>query len=118
MSDQTRSKQIATQNDQFRQWMGQPNSSVPGQALMTAGVAALSQAQQAAILAKVRSFDTFTEDNDPYGEHDFGAIDIEGVGRIFWKIDYYDVNYQFGSEEPSDLAQTRRVLTIMLAEEY
>jgi hypothetical protein len=28
------------------------------------------------------------EDNDPHGEHDFGAFEHEGQ-RIFWKIDYY-----------------------------
>jgi len=34
--------------------------------------------------AKVRAFDAFTNDNDPHGEHDFGAIDEGGV-RCFWK---------------------------------
>jgi hypothetical protein len=28
-------------------------------------------------------FDAFTEDDDPWGEHDFGAFDHEGE-RIFW----------------------------------
>ena len=67
---------------------------------------------------RVRDFDNFTEENDPYGEHDFGAFEVEGVGRIFFKVDYYDTDYSGGSDDPTDLEKTRRVLTVMLAEEY
>jgi hypothetical protein len=70
---------------------------------------------QAAILGKVIAFDQFTEDNDPHGEHDFGAFDHAGQ-RIFWKIDYYDPPEEFGSEDPTDPTKTTRVLTIMLAD--
>jgi hypothetical protein len=66
---------------------------------------------------KVESFDSFTEDNDPHGEHDFGAFEHEGQ-RIFWKIDYYARDREHGSENPADPKQTVRVLTIMLASEY
>jgi hypothetical protein len=51
------------------------------------------------------------------GEHDFGMIRHGGL-KVFWKIDYYDLNLRYGSENPSDPAQTRRVMTILLAEEY
>jgi hypothetical protein len=61
--------------------------------------------------------DSFTEDNDPHGEHDFGAFEHEGA-RIFWKIDYYAPDMEHGSENPADPKQTVRVLTIMLASEY
>jgi hypothetical protein len=66
---------------------------------------------------KVETFDLFTQDNDPYGERDFGAFEHNGA-RIFWKIDYYDLTMTNGSEDPSDPKQTVRVLTIMLASEY
>jgi hypothetical protein len=78
------------------------------------GIAALSPADQSAIREKVETFDAFTPDNDPYGEHDFGSFEHNGI-RVFWKIDYYDRNLEYGSEDPSDPAQTTRVLTIMLA---
>jgi hypothetical protein len=49
--------------------------------------------------------------------HDFGSIEIDGE-TYFWKIDYYDLAMQFGSESPEDPEQTTRVLTIMRADEY
>jgi len=58
------------------------------------------------ILQKVREFSTFTPDNDPWGEHDFGSFEHDGQ-KVFWKID--DYNGQDGY---------RLVLTVMLADEY
>jgi hypothetical protein len=103
---------IAKLNDLFR------TTGLGGQFLMTPGITDLPFLVQAGILQQVRTFDAFTEDNDPHGEHDFGALDIPHIGKVFWKIDYYDPTMQFGSENPADPDQTRRVLTIMLAEEY
>ena len=88
-----------------------------GQVLVTQGVQALDQADRDAILAKVRAFDAFSPDNDPHGEHDFGNFDHGGT-RIFWKIDYYAPDMEHGSADPADRAKTRRVLTVMLADEY
>jgi hypothetical protein len=91
---------------------------VPCRIMMTRGITALPPLLQISIAAEVRNFNDFTEDNDPHGEHDFGAFDIEGAGKIFWKIDYYDSDLQYGSEDPADPQKTTRVLTIMLASEY
>jgi hypothetical protein len=63
----------------------------------------------------VESFNRFTEDNDPHGEHDFGSLLFEGK-KIFWKIDYYDQDLKFWCD-PLDTA-CLRTLTIMLAEDY
>jgi major membrane immunogen (membrane-anchored lipoprotein) len=68
-------------------------------------------------LVAIAKFDGFDEDNDPHGEHDFGSVEVEGIAAWF-KFDYYDLDMQFGSEDPSDASKTRRVMTIMLPEDY
>lgn len=116
-----RSQRIAELNDQFRKTVGLPTpkvQAVPGVAVMTTGIDALSLAQKLSILEQVREFDVFTEDNDPWGEHDFGLITMDDVGSVYWKIDYYDSSMTYGSEDPANPAVTMRVLTIMLASEY
>jgi hypothetical protein len=108
---------IAAINDRFRS--KGPGGDLQGMMVATAGIAALPALIKTAIVATVQSFEAFDEDNDPYGEHDFGAIEITGAGKVFWKIDYYaDADLEWGSEDPADLARTYRVLTIMLASEY
>lgn len=109
-------QQIAQQNDQFRR--GDPN--VPGIRVMTAGIIELLKRNKVdgdEIVQIVADFDDFTEQNDPHFEHDFGAFDFHSH-KCFWKLDLYNEDYSMGSDYPSDLAKTRRVLTIMLAEEY
>lgn len=88
-----------------------------GRVMMSAGIASLPDDLRAEILAKVRTFTDFSEDNDPSGQHDFGVVDIAGH-RVFWKIDYYDAACVYGSEDPADSSQTTRVLTIFFAHEY
>jgi Protein of unknown function (DUF3768) len=53
----------------------------------------------------VRGFAKFEPANDPYGEHDFGAVDVAGQ-KFFWKIDYYDKAMEMGSDDPADPAKT------------
>ena len=108
----TTQERIAKLNDLARTAMG-----VGGRLIQTEGISGLDPADQSRIREKVETFDDFTWRNDPYGERDFGAFDYEGQ-RIFWKIDYYDSNLEFGSDHPEDPGKTVRVLTIMLAEEY
>lgn len=88
-----------------------------GKVLITQGVQAEGSAFVQAAGVAVRAFSDFTPDNDPYGTHDFGAVDVFNR-HLFWKIDYYDQSLQWGSPDPADPAVTCRVLTIMLAEEY
>lgn len=88
-----------------------------GQIFATRGVAALGPDRVARILAAVREFSTFESGNDPYGEHDFGSVEVDG-DKFLWKIDYYDLRLEFGSSDSSDADETQRVLTVMLASEY
>ena len=104
-------ERICALNDDFRRTF------VGGMVLITPGVEIMPLDQRRSLLQKVRAFEAFTDDNDPHGEHDFGAIDEGGV-RCFWKIEYYDRATEMGSPDPADAAVTTRVLTIMRADEY
>lgn len=88
-----------------------------GRIMLTMGVESLDAAERLELLSAVRAFSDFDEGNDPYGEHDFGAL-VSGGVRFMWKIDYYDLSLQHASPDPADPAVTSRVLTIMCADEY
>ena len=112
MPKHDRTARIRELNDQYRRF-GRGN----GRTVVTRGIAAEGPDFVAKALASVRAFDAFSPDNDPWGEHDFGALTLDGR-KLFWKIDYYDATLTAGSEDPADEARTCRVLTVMLAEEY
>jgi hypothetical protein len=103
--------QIALLNDSLRRTF------TGGKVVMTQGVATLPEAELAQVLDRVRTFDQFTKDNDPHGEHDFGNF-VEGGVTFFFKVDYYAPDMEGGSEDPADPDKTTRVLTIMRADEY
>ena len=121
----SRAERIARLNDLARRAMG-----IACVVVATEGIWALSEADQSRLRELLETFDAFTPDNDPYGERDFGAIyqGLDGVWStlrpvdvavtVFWKIDAYDRDLRFASEDPADPTVTRRVLTIMLASEY
>ena len=112
MTTRTQAETIADLNDQTRKYMG-----VFGQTVMTPGIANMPDLDRMAVLERVERFDVFEEDNDPYGEHDFGSFTVNGE-TIYWKIDYYNLDMTQGSENPANAQQTKRVLTIMLSSEY
>jgi hypothetical protein len=102
---------IRTLNDELR------HTFTGGMAVMTPGIAALGQEAVERIVKTIAVFDDFCHANDPHEEHDFGSFEADGH-VIFFKIDYFDQNLTYHSPDPSDPAVTRRVITIMLAEEY
>ena len=122
-----RAARIARLNDRARQAMG-----LACVAVATEGFRALPLADQSRVRELIEIYDGFTPGNDPYGERDFGAIYQgrdglwtclpptagDAAQTVFWKIDAYDRDLRFGSEDPANPAVTRRVLTIMLACEY
>lgn len=106
-----RRERIRALNDQLRR------QHVGGRILVSSGIMAGGPSMAATALVAVRHFDRFDERNDPYGEHDFGAVTV-GDKRVFWKIDYYDPSLTSHAVDPTDPDHCVRVLTLMLAEEY
>ena len=111
MNEKAKTAKIRQLNDQFRQ------TGRGARIMLTSGIQALGQQAIMDIMAKIRAFDNFTKDNDPYREHDFGKIEHNGE-TIFFKMSYYDRAMEFGSNDPSDPTVTMRVMTIMLSDEY
>lgn len=83
--------------------------------MATRGIMSLDEIVISEIFVAVQDFSKFTEDNDPYGEHDFGSFKVAG-NKVFWKIDYYTKDLSGGCDPLNP--ECRRVVTIMLAEEY
>ena len=105
----TQTERIRTLNDELRRNLSH------GHAVMTPGVAALGP--EAVASSNIEVYDDFCHANDPYEEHDFGSFEADGH-TIFFKIDYFDPTLTVHSPDPSDPSVTKRVITIMLAEEY
>lgn len=96
---------IAMQNDAFRKaGIGY---------MLTGGVQTVVNLP--GLLQAIKDYNGFNPDNDPYGEHDFGRLDWHG-DKVFWKIDYYNRGYSAGEDPLSP--DCKRVLTVMLANEY
>jgi uncharacterized protein DUF3768 len=102
---------ICELNDQLR------CKALGGRIVITRGIAALDPDTIRRALTAVARFDDFTDDNDPWGEHDCAVLTVDGR-RLIYKIDYYDRAMQCHSPDASDPAVTERVLTVMLSNEY
>ena len=107
----SKTARIRALNDELRQ------NFAGGAAVMTPGIAALGAEAVARIVKTIAVFDDFCHANDPHEEHDFGAFDAD-EHRVFFKIDYFDESLTYHSLDPADPSVTKRVITIMLAEEY
>jgi len=101
----------AASNDALRRCV--PLVERPDRLMVTRGIAALDAETVASILERVRGFDEFTQDNDPWGQHDFGSF-VHGGRKVFWKIDDYTAT----GETDEEGLPLRLVLTVMLASEY
>ena len=106
-----RAEAIAQLNDTLRK------SGTGGTLMVTHGVVSLPGFDAATLAAALAGYDAFNPDNDPHGERDFGDVRLWDTD-LLWKIDYYDTNLEFGSDDPASDKATRRVLTVMLSEDY
>ncbi len=111
MTTNTKTDRIRALNDALR------HNLATGMAVITPGIAALGADAVDRIVKTIAVYDDFCHANDPHEEHDFGAFDADGH-KVFFKIDYYDTDLTYHSPDASDPAVTRRVITIMLADEY
>lgn len=102
---------IRTLNDKLR------TSGEGGEIVITCGIHALHPDAVLAVIAAVQSFTAFNAANDPHCEHDFALMEVRGR-RVMFKIDYYNLQLSGHSPDAGDPAVTRRVLTILLADEY
>lgn len=68
---------------------------------------------QTAIIKAMRSC-TFADDSP---ERDMAWFEVRGV-RVMMKIEYYDVDFEWGSDDPTNEAETRRAITLMRPEDY
>jgi len=106
-----RRERICALNDQLRRF------NTGGRIMITKGVVAEGETFLTTALLMIAAFSDFSEANDPYGEHDFGAVTV-GRERLFWKIDYYDQSLTCAAVDPAQEDGCVRVLTVMKAEEY
>lgn len=111
-------KQVKHNTDAIRKLNDDLRQNLNGTVMLTEGFRSLPNLFQHAALIELKRFNDFTPDNDPHGEHDFGAIEFRHLFKIFWKIEYYALDMQHGSEDPANPEITKRVLTVMLASEY
>jgi hypothetical protein len=118
-TDIERTRETARLNDLARTAPKTVNASW----LATGGVAALIAEAAAGydrgveLAVALAGFCDFNEDGDPYGERDFGALELWGE-RLFWKIDYHHPERDEHAPVKWSMELTRRVVTIMLASEY
>ncbi len=107
----SKSERIRELNDALRK------TDVGGRIMLTSGFNAYNSEFKTKALEAIKAFDAFTADDDPYGEHDFVSVEVDGV-TVFWKCDYYDKDIRYGSDDPSDPERTTRIATVLLGSEY
>lgn len=109
---------LAEQNDRFRAGLLNGKATdLRGTVVTTAAVAAFGRDFTTDAYMAVARDTVFTADNDPHGDHVFGTVTVQGT-KLFWKIDLYDLQLEYGSPDPADPAVTHRVLTIMLPSDW
>ena len=106
-----RAEVIAGLNDQLRK------TGVGGTIMITQSVRRLTGFNAEALASALANYNDFDAQNDPHGERDFGDLTLFRTD-LLWKIDYYDLDLQFGSDDPADPGVTHRILTVLLASEW
>lgn len=103
---QPRAEIIARLNDGLRK------TCEGGTVVITRNVRGLIGFNALELITALANYDRFDENNDPHGERDFGDFPLFNTD-LYFKIDYYDPDLKFGSDDPADASITHRVITIM-----
>lgn len=106
-----RTDRIRQLNDQLRTLRGS------GEIHIVGALAEMDEETQKKVLTAIMTFAGFNDGDDPYGEHDFGAVTVAGE-RFMFKIDYYAPDLESGSDDPADPAKTVRVMSVFHASDY
>lgn len=115
---EAKKQEIREGNDRLRKTFSQ----ALGKIVVTSGVADHPLIYD--IVSAVKEFYKFDASNDPHHEHDFGCVELVSTfghdntarEKFFFKIDYYDLNLEYGADPYSQ--PFKRVLTIMKSSEY
>ena len=101
-----RAEQIARLNDSLRKTLE------GGTIVITRNVRCLEVYSALKLTTALAEYDSFDADNDPHGERDMGDFALFNTD-LYFKIDYYDSDLKFGSNDPADTSITHRVITFM-----
>ena len=114
-----KTEKIAKLNDKLRSIINYPvMSKTKDKFVITQGIGdCFNLEEMQPLFHDIRTFNNFNDDNNIYGERDFGSLTAKGR-KIFWKIDYYDNNLKYHSPDNTNPEVTTRVLTVMLSSEY
>ena len=107
-----RAEQIARLNDRLRR-----GDSSSGTVMITQGVQRITGFDAGVLAEALANYSDFDPDNDPHGERDFGLMTLWGHD-LLWKLDYYDKELKFGSDDPANPDITHRVLTVLLSSDW
>lgn len=103
---------IANLNDELRVFH------LGGTVVVSAMIDKLPDSTIKEVFDAIANFTDFNKDNDPYGEHDCAFVTVPAlVKRVMFKIDYFDQNMEWASEDPADPKKTTRVMTVCYPEE-
>jgi len=110
---------IRIQNDQARRERvsSSKTKSVPCKVVFSATLKQLGCEQMRHMCRTVANQEIAQDQVHIYSEHDFGLVRY-GTDKLIWTIDYVSKKTGFSAEDPADLEDTVRVLSIMYDHEY
>ena len=113
----SRTERIAELNDRCRLGLDPQAKHMLSRGCLAAFASGFTAEGIAAIAELLESTRVYEFEPGDGRERDFGSFDFRGQ-RICFKIDYYDLALEFGSEDPADPSITTRVMTVMLTSDH